>query len=138
MKFLFLYRNSADPQQQPSAAEMQAGYTQWKSWMTRHAKEILEQPPARSGPKPGGAAAVTLHTGLADVVPAALDVLELHDLLSSLAHADARAAEGVELRCFGGYTEPEIADIQGVTERTVQRDWRKARAFLMSQLTGHA
>lgn len=86
----------------------------------------------------GGAAAVTLHTGLADVVPAALDVLELHDLLSSLAHADARAAEGVELRCFGGYTEPEIADIQGVTERTVQRDWRKARAFLMSQLTGHA
>lgn len=86
----------------------------------------------------GGAAAVTLHTGLADVAPAALDVLELHDLLSSLAHADARAAEGVELRCFGGYTEPEIADIQGVTERTVQRDWRKARAFLMSQLTGHA
>lgn len=58
MKFLFLYRNSADPQQQPSAAEMQAGYTQWKSWMTKYAREILEQPPARSGPKPGGAAAV--------------------------------------------------------------------------------
>jgi hypothetical protein len=56
MKFLFLYRT--DPRDQPSAAEMQAGYTQWKSWMAKYAKEILEQPPARSGPKPGGAAAV--------------------------------------------------------------------------------
>ncbi|HPW14000.1 MAG TPA: ECF-type sigma factor, partial [Thermomonas sp.] len=72
-------------------------------------------------------------TGLADTAPA-LDVLELNELLSSLAQADARAAEGVELRCFGGYTEPEIAHIQGITERTVQRDWRRARAFLMAQL----
>jgi hypothetical protein len=58
MQFLFLYRNSADPRDQPSPADMQAGYTKWKSWMTKHAKEILDQPPPRSGPKPGGAAAV--------------------------------------------------------------------------------
>ena len=58
MKFLFLYRKSADPREQPSPAEMQAGYMQWKNWMTKYTKEILEQPPARSGPKPGGAAAV--------------------------------------------------------------------------------
>jgi hypothetical protein len=58
MKFLFLYRKSADPNAQPSAAEMQAGYVQWKSWMSKYAKEILEQPPVRSGPKPGGVAAV--------------------------------------------------------------------------------
>ena len=58
MKFLFLYRNSADPRDQPSPADMQAGYMKWKSWMAKYAKEILEQPPARSGPKPGGAAAV--------------------------------------------------------------------------------
>ena len=58
MLFLFLYRNSADPAAQPSAAEMQDGYVQWKSWMTKHSKQIIEQPPARSGPKPGGAAAV--------------------------------------------------------------------------------
>ena len=58
MRFLFLYRTSPDPRTQPSASEMQAGYVQWKAWMTKHAKEILEQPPARSGPKPGGAAAV--------------------------------------------------------------------------------
>ncbi|HZO16493.1 MAG TPA: YciI family protein [Polyangiaceae bacterium] len=58
MMFLFLYRNSTDPRDQPSPADMQAGYAQWKAWMGKYQKEILEQPPARSGPKPGGAAAV--------------------------------------------------------------------------------
>src|SRR5262245_25275629 len=58
MKFLFLYRKSTDPSHQPSAAEMQAGYMQWKNWMAKYAKEIIEQPPARSGPKPGGVTAV--------------------------------------------------------------------------------
>jgi hypothetical protein len=58
MRCLFLFRKSPDPQQQPSPAEMQAGYMQWKNWMTKYSKEILEQPPARSGPKQGGAAAV--------------------------------------------------------------------------------
>jgi hypothetical protein len=58
MMFLFLYRKSTDPSQQPSPADMQAGYMQWKTWMDKYAKEIIAQPPARSGPKPGGAAAV--------------------------------------------------------------------------------
>jgi len=58
MMFLFLYRASADPREQPSPAAMQAGYAQWKSWMGKYAKEILAQPPPRTGPKPGGAAAV--------------------------------------------------------------------------------
>ena len=58
MKCLLLFRKSVDPRDQPSPAEMQAGYTKWKDWMTKHSKEILEQPPARSGPKPGGASAV--------------------------------------------------------------------------------
>ncbi len=58
MTFLFLYRKSTDPREQPSPAQMQAGYEQWKAWMGKYAKEILEQPPKRSGPKPGGAVAV--------------------------------------------------------------------------------
>jgi hypothetical protein len=58
MQFLFLYRSSPDPREQPSPAEMQAAYAKWKSWMTKYSNEILEQPPARSGPKPGGVAAV--------------------------------------------------------------------------------
>ena len=56
MQFLLLYRK--DPSNTPSPAEMQAAWGQWKSWMTKYAKEILEQPPAKAGPKPGGAAAV--------------------------------------------------------------------------------
>ena len=58
MKFIFLYRKSTDVSEQPSAAAMQEGYMQWKNWMTKYTKQILEQPPARSGPKPGGSAAV--------------------------------------------------------------------------------
>ena len=56
MQFVFLYRK--DPHATPSPADMQAAWGQWKSWMTKYAKEILDQPPPRSGPKPGGAAAV--------------------------------------------------------------------------------
>jgi len=56
MQFLFLYRN--DPNAKPSPNDMQAGYVKWKDWMTKHAKEILDQPPPRSGPKPNGASAV--------------------------------------------------------------------------------
>src|SRR5687767_6239955 len=58
MMFLFLYRKSTDTRDQPSPADMQAGYMQWKAWMAKYEKEIIQQPPARSGPKPGGAAAV--------------------------------------------------------------------------------
>jgi len=58
MMFLLLFRKSTDPRDQPSPADMQAGYMQWKAWMEKHAKEILEQPPPRSGAKPGGASAV--------------------------------------------------------------------------------
>ena len=58
MTFLFLYRSSTDPSDQPSPADMQAGYAKWQAWMTKYAKEIIQQPPARSGPKPNGAAAV--------------------------------------------------------------------------------
>ena len=58
MKFALLFRKSTDPQDQPSPADMQAGYMKWKSWMDKYAQEILAQSPPRSGPKPGGAVAV--------------------------------------------------------------------------------
>ncbi|MBM4782704.1 MAG: hypothetical protein GQE15_33935 [Archangiaceae bacterium] len=58
MKFAFLYRKSIDPNEQPSAAAMQEGYVQWRNWMAKHAQQILDQPPPRSGPKPGGKVAV--------------------------------------------------------------------------------
>ncbi|MFT4180039.1 MAG: ECF-type sigma factor [Thermomonas sp.] len=65
---------------------------------------------------------------------AAVDVLALDELLQSLHRADERAAQIVELRYFGGYEETEIAEMLGITDRTVRRDWRKARAFLLAEM----
>lgn len=75
-----------------------------------------------------------------DDVPEPADTASLEQLLAldqalgALARADARLANVVELRYFGGLTEPEVAGVLGVTERTIRRDWRKARAFLHAQL----
>jgi len=51
-----------------------------------------------------------------------------------LEQADARLARVVEMRYFGGYGEQEIAEALGVTTRTVERDWKMARAILAAAL----
>jgi RNA polymerase sigma factor (TIGR02999 family) len=65
--------------------------------------------------------------------PAALpliDVLALDEALRRLSELDARQAQVVELRFFGGLTLDEIAAMFGVSERTVKREWQQARVFL--------
>lgn len=64
------------------------------------------------------------------------EVLALDKALESLAEISPRLARVVELRYYGGLEETEIAELMGVTNRTVRRDWRKARAFLQSHLAG--
>lgn len=64
---------------------------------------------------------------------AAVEVLALDELLASLHKLDERAAQIVELRYFGGYSESEIAEMLGISDRTLRRDWRKARAFLLAE-----
>jgi RNA polymerase sigma factor (TIGR02999 family) len=59
---------------------------------------------------------------------------ELHEALRELERLDPELAEVADLRWFGGFGESEIAELQGVTERTVRRRWDKARAFLLSML----
>jgi RNA polymerase sigma factor (sigma-70 family) len=59
----------------------------------------------------------------------------VHEALEVLAQADARLAQVVEMRYFGGYSDGEIAETLGVTERTVRRDWEKARAILADALS---
>ena len=56
------------------------------------------------------------------------------DIPLSLLRKNERAAQIVELRYFGGYEETEIAQMLGLSERTVRRDWRKARAFLLAEM----
>lgn len=65
------------------------------------------------------------------------DVLSLDEALPKLEHADPRAAEVVRYRYFLGMKESQIAEILGVSEKTVQRDWKFARAFLRKQITRH-
>ncbi len=84
----------------------------------------------------GGAEHVALDTDDHDerAVDCAEEIVRVHDAVLALEAADARAAQVVELRYFAGYEEREIATLLGVTERTVQRIWRKARAMLAEHL----
>jgi RNA polymerase sigma factor (TIGR02999 family) len=90
----------------------------------------------RQADRRGGAAVhVTITTGVADGLAAGEnEILRVHDALDELAKLDARMAQVVEMRYFAGMTEPEIAQALGVTERTVRRDWEKARLLLSETL----
>jgi len=81
---------------------------------------------------------VTLDDGLTAADTQAESLLELHDALDHLATLDERLARVVECRFFGGMTEQETAEALGVTERTVRRDWVKARGLLYQTLVGDA
>jgi RNA polymerase sigma factor (TIGR02999 family) len=97
---------------------------------------ILDLVRARSTERRGGAAMhVTLSTSIGESATAdEAHILRVHEALEELAAVDERLARVVEMRYFGGLSESDIADCLGVTERTVQRDWRKARLFLASAM----
>jgi len=83
----------------------------------------------------GGATELTLSTQLLDHLSNGEEaILEVHEALLVLEQADPRLARLVEMRYYGGYSESEIAEALGVTERTVQRDWGKARLLLKAAL----
>ncbi|GAB6195474.1 ECF-type sigma factor [Lysobacter xanthus] len=64
------------------------------------------------------------------------DLLALDGALDKLAAVDPRLAQVVELRYFGGLSELEIAALQDRSERSIRRDWQKARLFLLASLEG--
>ena len=93
---------------------------------------LVDDARQRSTEKRGHAWARTTLTGK----NIALDI-NRDDLLAldaALDQLDERQRRVVEYRFFGGLTEPEIAELLGITERTVQRDWVKARAWLYRTL----
>lgn len=78
---------------------------------------------------------LTLNTAVVEFGPQTDDnILRVHEALEELADVEPRLAQVVEMRYFGGLLEAEIAQVLGVTERTVQRDWHKARLFLSISL----
>jgi RNA polymerase sigma factor (TIGR02999 family) len=82
----------------------------------------------------GSVRAVTLDEHLIADAQQPEALLQISDALERLALEAPRLARIVECRFFGGFSEPEIAEALGVTVRTVQREWVKARALLRRAL----
>jgi RNA polymerase sigma factor (TIGR02999 family) len=82
----------------------------------------------------GGAVRVTLDTELEPADASDDEILDVHEALEVLATVDARLVKVVEMRYFGGLTDIEIGRTLGVTERTVRRDWDRARLLLAGLL----
>ncbi|MGH8235803.1 MAG: sigma-70 family RNA polymerase sigma factor [Steroidobacteraceae bacterium] len=77
---------------------------------------------------------LTLCTEIVDEIAAGDDIMRVHEALESLEQADARLAQLVQMRYFGGNSEQEVADTLDVTVRTVQRLWLKARIMLQAAM----
>ena len=65
----------------------------------------------------------------------AVELIALDDALQELAQMDERKSRIVELRYFGGLSVVETAEVLGVSDKTVMRDWNLAKAWLYQQLT---
>jgi RNA polymerase sigma factor (sigma-70 family) len=77
-----------------------------------------------------------LPTEVVEAVPDERELVQLSEAIDALAIRDPRLAQVVDLKYFCGYSFEEIAALHGVSERTVQRDWEKARSVLYQQIQG--
>lgn len=83
----------------------------------------------------GDVQVVTLVTGMESAASSDQpDLLRVHEAIDALSAIDARLAEVVELRYFGGLDYREIAAALGISVRTVEREWEKARSYLFAVL----
>jgi RNA polymerase sigma factor (TIGR02999 family) len=84
----------------------------------------------------GGVAVITLNEELHGEYAQPEELVALDEALTRLKALDGRQAAVVEYHFFGGLTHQEIAEVMGMSEPTVRRDWRAARAWLGVQLRG--
>ncbi len=101
-------------------------------------RRILVDHARRHGAERRGGGRLRLELDEADLPPAVttnLDLLELDTVLDELAQQRPEHARIVELRFFGGLTVAETAVAEGISESTVERRWRFARAWLCKRLT---
>jgi RNA polymerase sigma factor (TIGR02999 family) len=92
---------------------------------------IIDYARRRHALKRGGQFEITaMDTEVAEAVPDTAELTRISDALDELATVDERLAQIVDFKFFCGFSFAEIAAMQNVSERTVQRDWEKARIYL--------
>lgn len=96
---------------------------------------LIDYARRRSAQKRGGNAPhINLDDAIVSADMSAQVFLALDDALKQLTSIDERLGRVVEYRFFGGMQEKEIAEVLGISKRTVRRDWRKAKAWLARAL----
>jgi RNA polymerase sigma factor (TIGR02999 family) len=96
---------------------------------------VIDYVRSRRARKRGGSYEFTsLPTHIPDSDPANDHLLRLNEAVDELENADPELARLVELKFFCGYSLSELAELRGVSERTLQREWDKARIFLFEEL----
>lgn len=96
---------------------------------------IIDYARNRQAQKRGGQFAITaIKTDVVDPLTDVDELIRISDALDELAGVDDRLVRVVDLKFFCGYSFTEIGAMMGVTERTIQRDWEKARLFLYRRL----
>ena len=111
--------------------------THFLAFASRVMRQILvDHAREHNAQKRGGAAQRFSITDI-DSLPdqSASDILELDDALNKLQAIDERKCRVVDMRFFGGLKETEIAEVLGVTEKTVRRDWQFAKLWLYRELS---
>jgi RNA polymerase sigma factor (TIGR02999 family) len=84
----------------------------------------------------GGAAKVSIDDATATIDAVADEILDLDGALNDLGSVDDRKVRVVEMKFFGGMTNQEVAIALGISDATVERDWKLARAWLINALAG--
>lgn len=96
---------------------------------------LVDYARARNSQKRGGGSApIPLSEAMSLYEERAVDLSALDDALTRLAAIDARKARLVELRFFGGMSMEDASALLGVPQRTLERDWTTARAWLRKEL----
>jgi RNA polymerase sigma-70 factor, ECF subfamily len=89
---------------------------------------------ARNQQKRNGGRQVSLDEAQTMSSDRSADIVALDDALTTLVKLNRRQSQIVELRFFGGLTEPQIAGVLAVSPRTVSSEWRLARSWLLREL----
>ncbi|MBZ5606094.1 MAG: sigma-70 family RNA polymerase sigma factor [Acidobacteriia bacterium] len=99
---------------------------------------LVDHARAASAEKRGGdKVMVPLENAMAVALDHPAQLLDFHRALERLDQFDQRRARIAEMRFFGGFSIDEIADLNGVAPRTVDRQWRAARAWLSRELSSN-